>query len=295
MTVWKSGALASALLLAAAAGAAFMPAVHGQGDEPQRWDSEPFRKVVQLGGGAGQIGVSVRDVDNDDTKQPKSGVVVEEVRSGSAAEKAGVKDGDQIVEFDGERVRSVRQFTRLVQDTPIGRSVPVVVLRGGQRTTLNVAPTRGTGWRFDEDFGLISPPEPPKPPPAPDAPRPPKAVPPFPALPGFGFSYRSGGGRLGASVEDLSDELTEYFGVKHGVLVRSVTDGSPAAKAGLKAGDVITSVNGTTVEEPSDVSRTLDRLEDQAEFTIDVMRDKKPLTLKGKLGSRERSRSRAVV
>jgi serine protease Do len=278
-----------------------MPAVHGAGDEPQRWDSEPLRKVVQLVGGAGQIGVSVRDVDNDDTKQPRSGVVVEEVRSGSAAEKAGVKDGDQIVEFDGERVRSVRQFTRLVQDTPIGRSVPVVVLRGGQRTTLNVAPTRGTGWRFDEDFGLISPPEPPeppeppRPPAAPEAPRPPKAVTPFPALPGFGFSYRSGGGRLGASVEDLSDELTEYFGVKHGVLVRSVTDGSPAAKAGLKAGDVITSVNGTTVEEPSDVSRTLDRLEDQAEFTIDVMRDKKPLTLKGQLGSRERSRSRAVV
>jgi serine protease Do len=278
-----------------------MPAVHGAGDEPQRWDSEPLRKVVQLVGGAGQIGVSVRDVDNDDTKQPRSGVVVEEVRSGSAAEKAGVKDGDQIVEFDGERVRSVRQFTRLVQDTPIGRSVPVVVLRGGQRTTLNVAPTRGTGWRFDEDFGLISPPEPPeppeppKPPAAPEAPRPPRAVPPFPALPGFGFSYRSGGGRLGASVEDLSGELTEYFGVKHGVLVRSVTDGSPAAKAGLKAGDVITSVNGTTVEEPSDVSRTLDRLEDQAEFTIDVMRDKKPLTLKGQLGSRERSRSRAVV
>jgi serine protease Do len=295
MTVWKSGALASALVLAAAAGAAFMPAVHGAGDEPQRWDSDPLRKVVQLVGGAGQIGVSVRDVDNDDTKQPKSGVVVEEVRSGSAAEKAGIKDGDQIVEFDGERVRSVRQFTRLVQDTPIGRSVPVVVVRGGQRTTLNVAPTRGTGWRFDEDFGLISPPEPPRPPAAPEAPRPPKAVTPFPALPGFGFSYRSGGGRLGASVEDLSDELTEYFGVKHGVLVRSVTDGSPAAKAGMKAGDVITSVNGTTVEEPSDVSRTLNRLEDQAEFTIDVMRDKKPLTLKGNLGSRERSRSRAVV
>jgi serine protease Do len=295
MTVWKSGALASALLLAAAAGAAFMPAVHGAGDEPQRWDSEPLQKVVQLVGGAGQIGVSVREVDNDDTTQPKSGVVVEEVRSGSAADKAGVKDGDQIVEFDGERVRSVRQFTRLVQDTPIGRSVPVVVLRGGQRTTLNVAPTRGAGWRFDEDFGLISPPEPPMPPPAPEAPRPPTAAPPFPALPGFGFSYRSGGGRLGASVENLSDELTEYFGVKHGVLVRSVSDGSPAAKAGLKAGDVITSVNGTTVEEPSDVSRTLDRLEDQAEFTIDVMRDKKPLTLKGKLGARERSRSRAVV
>ena len=54
----------------------------------------------------------------------------------------------------------------------------------------------------------------------------------------------------------------------------------------MKAGDVITSVNGTAVEEPSDVRRALDRLEDQADSTIEVMRDKKPQTLKGKLEPR---------
>ncbi len=298
MTAWKSGALTSAFLVAAA-GAAVTPTLHGNGVDSQRWDSEPLQRLVQVIGRTGQLGVSVRDVDDDgDGTQPRTGVLVEEVSSGSAAEKAGIKAGDQIVEFDGERVRSARQFTRIVQDTPVGRKVPLVVSRGGQRLTLTVAPSnRGDDWQFDNDFSLLVPPEPPAPPAAPMAPRarPVPPMPPMPAIPGFGFTYRSGGGRLGITVEDLSDGLGDYFGVKHGALVRSVTEGSPAAKAGLKAGDVITAVNGSTVEEPSDVSRALDHLEGDSEFTLDVVRDKKPQTLKGKLERRERARSQTIV
>ena len=118
---------------------------------------------------------------------------------------------------------------------------------------------------------------------------------PFRRLPGFGFTYRSGGGRLGITVEDLSDGLGDYFGVKHGALVRSVTDGSPAAKAGHEGRRRDHRRERTTVEEPSDVSRALDRLDDQTEFTIDVMRDKKPQTLKGKLEPRRGGQSRAIV
>ena len=235
-------------------------------------------------------------------KQTKAGVLVDEVRSGSSAEKAGIKTGDQIVEFDGERVRSVRQFTRIVQDTPVGRKVPVVVTRAGQRMTLTVAPDRGSDWWSDDEFSFVMPPPaPPTPPEAPEAPMAPRAVrpfPPMPAMPGFGFTYRSGGGRLGITVEDLTDGLSDYFGVKHGALVRSVTDGSPAAKAGLKAGDVITAVNGSTVEEPSDVSRALRSSggwEGRLSSRSTSMRDKKPQTLKGKLEPHERSRARTIV
>jgi len=305
MTLWKTGALAGAFFVAAGVGAAFTPVAHGKGPEPQRWEDggDVLQSIVQITGHSGRIGVSVRDVDdNESAGQAKTGVVVDEVREGSPAEKAGLKNGDQIVELDGERVRSVRQFTRLVQDTPVGRKVPVVVVRGGQRVTLTVAPERGAGWRSDDDFSFITPPEPPEPP---EAPRPPRAprppTPPRPALPfgdlmpEFGFSYFGGGGRLGVMLEDLSDGLSEYFGVKHGALVRSVTEGSVAAKAGIKAGDVITAVNGTTVDEPSDVRRAVDGLGDQADVTIEVMRDKKPQTMKGKLESRERVRSRTVV
>jgi C-terminal processing protease CtpA/Prc len=308
MTLWKTGALAGALFVAAGAGAAFMPAAQGKGPEPQRWDrdGDVLQSIVQITGRSGRIGVNVRDVDDSDST--KSGVVVDDVREGSPAEKAGIKNGDQIVELDGERVRSVRQFTRLVQDTPVGRKVPVVVVRGGQRVTLTVAPERVAGWRSDDDFAFMTPPEPPEPPEPPDpadAPRAPHApkppAPPRPALPfgdlmpEFGFSYFGSGGRLGLTLEDLSAGLSEYFGVKHGALVRSVSEGSVAAKAGIKAGDVITAVNGTTVDEPGDVRRAIDHLEDQADVTIEVVRDKKPQTMKGKLEPRERVRSRTVV
>jgi len=298
MTLWKTGALTGALFVAAAAGAAFMPVAQGKGPEPQRWeDGGALQSIVQISGPSGRIGVSVRDLDDSDTT--KSGVVVDDVREGSPAEKAGLKNGDQIVELDGERVRSVRQFTRLVQDTPIGRKVPIVVVRGGQRVTLTVAPERGSGWRSDDDFSFMTPPEPPE---APRSPRPPKPpVPPRPALPfgdlmpEHGFSYFGGGGRLGVMLEDLSEGLSEYFGVKHGALVRSVSEGSVAAKAGIKAGDVIIAVNGTAVDEPSDVRRAIDGLDSQADVTIEVMRDRKPQTMKGKLEARERVRTRAVV
>ena len=110
----------------------------------------------------------------------------------------------------------------------------------------------------------------------------PPKPPAFPAFPDFDtFVWRSGNG-LGITVGDLSDQLAQYFGTKDGVLVTSVTDNSAAAKAGIKAGDVITSFNGTDVTSPSDLRQRIQRLQDGDEFTVGVVRDKKPTTLKGK-------------
>ena len=88
-------------------------------------------------------------------------------------------------------------------------------------------------------------------------------------------------------MEPMGSQLAGYFGVKEGALVKTVVEGSAAAKAGLKAGDVITAFNGDHVYEPSDVSRALSRTDDGAEFTIEVVRDRKTQTLKGKLDPRE--------
>ena len=93
--------------------------------------------------------------------------------------------------------------------------------------------------------------------------------------------WRSGNG-LGITVSDLSDQLAAYFGVKDGVLVTSTVDNSAASKAGIKAGDIITSFNGSDVAAPSDLRRRIQRLQDGDEFTVGVVRDKKSLTLKGK-------------
>ena len=92
------------------------------------------RQAVRVFGGRGaQIGVSIRDFNDDELKAGKvtTGVVIEDVEADSPAQKAGFKAGDIVVEFDGERVRSTRQFTRLVQETVAGRAVTAAVTRDG--------------------------------------------------------------------------------------------------------------------------------------------------------------------
>ena len=94
----------------------------------------------------------------------------------------------------------------------------------------------------------------------------------FDGMPGMGASR----GRLGVQVETLCDQLAEYFGVKGGgVLVSTVTADSPAQKAGLKAGDVITAVNGTAVRDAGELVEELREAGDGGEVRLDIVRDKK--------------------
>lgn len=281
MKGFKQAALGGALMMAA--GVAPTPVVQAQ-------SREPLMRMLEVGRGS-RMGVSVRDLDEvgtADSKQAKSGVAVESVEPGGPADKAGVKAGDVMTEFDGERLRSVRQFSRLVQETPPGRAVSVALTRAGQRSTVTVTVERAS---VGDDFSMrlldvarpALPPEPPAPARAPRAPAAPMPPAPFEA-------FRIINGRhLGMTIQTLDDQLAQYFGVKEGVLVTSVSAGMAADKAGLKAGDVITSVNGRHVYEASDVTRALDRMENSNEFTMEVQRDKKPQTVKGTLEARPRS------
>ena len=281
MRVWTTAAATLMLLIGLAIGTAVAP-VRGAQKETV-W--EPA--VVQLLGGGGRLGVSVRDTDAEEAKRAKQtgGVVIEEVREESAAAKAGFTAGDIVVEFDGERVRSTRQFTRLVQETPVERQVQAVVVRDGQRVTLSVQTEGSDNFAYFRNFARgnalkVVPPRPPTPP----APPKPPSFEMFPRLEQY-FSYSSSG-RLGITVDALSTQLAEYFGTKEGVLVTSVNTNSAAAKAGLKAGDVITAIDGTAVDSPDDLSRRTQRLDSGTEFTLEIVRDKKPMTLKGKLEPR---------
>ncbi|MGH9408996.1 MAG: PDZ domain-containing protein [Vicinamibacterales bacterium] len=280
MKLWTSVALAGALT---AGMAAFGANLHAQ---------TRARTLLAASDETSQIGVTVHDADTEDAARTE-GVVVDEVQRDSPAEKAGVKSGDRIVEFDGERVRSARQFTRVVRESVPDRQVAMVVTRGGGRVTMDVRPVEGPS-----DFGLrlLAAPERwtvPAPPPAPIAPRaaPTPAPPPVP----FSFEPRQSRPSFGISTEQLDDQLADYFAVKSGVLVRSVSSDSDAAKAGLKAGDVITAVNGDRVDTASDVARALARAQAGDAFTLDVVRDRKPQTLKGKIARRaDRTRYRTT-
>ena len=108
MKRWTTAAVTVALLAGLAVGAAVAPAAFGQ----TRVRVEP--NIVQWIGGGTRIGVSVRDAEAEDAKQARlanpTGVVIEDVRDGSPAEKAGFKSGDLVIEFDGE-ARFTSQWT----------------------------------------------------------------------------------------------------------------------------------------------------------------------------------------
>lgn len=287
MTGWLT---ATAIVCAAALGpVAFAQTfVWTNGLEKGKWAAA--EQAVRIFSGGGRIGVTIRDLSDEDVKTGKTaGVVVDEVEAESPAEKAGIKAGDIVVEFDGERVRTSRQFTRLVQESAPGRTVAAAVLRAGQRVSVNVQPREGSSYKsFDWSGDVMALRPTPKIPPVP--PTPPARMELLPKLDIFG-----GSGRLGISIDDLSPQLAEYFGTKDGVLVTSVNDNSVAAKAGLKAGDVITSLDGGAVNSAVDLMRRTQRLESGDEFTLGVVRDKKSLSLKGKLEPQERKPVRTVL
>lgn len=304
MKAFKWAALVAVVAAAVGVGSAFAPVAFGQ----TRVAKAPRAFATLIGRGS-QIGVSIRDVEEADVKTAKlsaqAGVVVEEVNTESPAEKAGIKKGDVVLEYDGERIRGVRQLTRLVQETPSGRNVQASLSRDGQRVNVTIEPTDGAAeWMNDFDGARIvrefsrsfpTPAVPPVPParPAPPAPPAPPLAQVFPDM--EGFVWRSGNS-LGVTVSDLSSQLAEYFATKDGVLVTSVASDSAAAKAGIKAGDVITGVNGSSVGSPSELRQRVQRLDDGDEFTVTVMRDKKSLTLKGKFESgRSRRTYRSIV
>lgn len=259
---------ALAAMLAAAVTAAAMLAV-----QPAAAQSQP-RIIVQSG--VASVGVSIRDVTSDEAAKAKmaqaAGVYVESVREGSPAARAGLQAGDIVIDFDGERVRGVTHFTRLVQESVPDRQVAAVVVRGTSKQTLSVVPEASGAASFlsgDVRRRLQ------------ELPR------------NFNFNVEPDvlralplrGGSLGVTVSPVSEQLASYFGVKQGVLVTDVTSSSPAASAGVRAGDVITAINGQAVSSGADVTRALrENRNDSVE--ISVTRDKKSLSLKATVPQR---------
>ena len=262
-----------------------------QGPPPPRDTQErgARRDVMVMDGRGSRLGVMVQDLDPADKA---GGVRIDSVDQGSAAEKAGLKSGDIVVEYDGERVRSARQFTRLVQETPEGRTVPLAVMRDGKRQTLSATPeARAFTWNLPVDGDRIRR----------DVERSLEGLREFrrdgPVMHyrfdnDFGELFAPSSRRLGVSVDSLGDQLAQYFGAPDGgALVTSVEKGSAAEQAGLRAGDVITSVNGDRVRDADQLRRALRAAKD-GEVSIDYLRDKKAATAKATVQAADGKESR---
>lgn len=212
------------------------------------------------------LGVHVVEIDSARAAvlklKDEMGVEITGVETESPAEKAGLKVGDVVTEYQGQRVEGTEQFIRLVRETPAGRNVKLTVHRPGASTQQTI--TVAIGSRKTKPLvGEMAPPriEIPQIWMPPDVPR---------AISGL----RSA--RIGVEAEGLGGQLAEYFGVKEGVLIRSVMKGSAAERGGLKAGDVITKVDQKPLESPRELSELI---RDKKSVSMTVVREKKEMTL----------------
>ena len=226
-----------------------------------------FQLVAQMRNQFSYLGVNLVDVDADRVGRLKlseeRGVEVINVVEDSPADSAGIKPGDVILGYNGENVLGTQQFSRLVRETPPGRKVKIQLWRDGKaQNTLAVigalssqAPAIPAHFA---DFNLSDT-------------RASKTS----AVPSIIMAWINPA--LGIECEPVDSQLAQYFGVKQGVLVRSVVKESAGEKAGLKAGDVLTSVSGRSLSDPEDLRRVL--RQPGRPVPVSLVRDHKQLTL----------------
>jgi membrane-associated protease RseP (regulator of RpoE activity) len=248
--------------------------------------------------GGSFLGVHAEDINKENMSRygmrEVRGVGVTQVIKDSPAEKAGLKKDDVIVRFEGDSVTSVRKLTRLVSEVAPDQTVKLGISRGGgeQEVAVTIAKrndsfnTMGNFKDFEELKGLkgldklqglerlqeLD-----------------KSMPPGanvwkwdgqgPGKDGMFFAFGNRR-RIGVGTMQLTKQLADYFGIGDGkgVLVTSVVDDSPAAKAGLKAGDVITAIDGEKVEEAGDLARAINKKKD-GDVALTVIRNKNQKTI----------------
>lgn len=216
-------------------------------------------------GGRSYLGVDIQDVTADRLGALKlkeeHGVEVTTVDEDAPAGKAGIKEHDVILQFNGSAVESEEQLRRMLRETPPGRTVSLGISRDGNPMTINLQLA---------DRGKIA-----------TVVKPRMAMPrvrvPEVEVPGFAFQMHTYSSVLGVQTENLSRQLGDYFGVKNGegVLVRSVEKGSAAEKAGLKAGDVIIRADNERLSDRADLSQVLRNHHEGGKITLGIMRDKR--------------------
>ena len=225
-----------------------------------------LRLVTDFHGGS-YLGVQLSDIDADRARALKldeeRGVELSKVESGSPAEAAGLRAGDVLLVYNGENILGAQQLGRLVSETPAGRKVKIQFWRDG-RTQTTVATLAKPSWPRvgPGDFDIHMP----------DIHFQVSDIP-DPLLVWKNMV-------LGIEAEPVDAQLAQYFGVKHGVLVRSVKKGSPADKAGLRAGDVLTAIANRPVATPREVMSCI-RAEHRVgkPIMVALMREHKELTL----------------
>jgi serine protease Do len=234
-----------------------------------------IRRLEVLHGAGAHLGVALRDVQAEDVQKLKlteeRGALVRDVIDDSPAEKAGIKDNDVILSFQGEAVQSAAHLARLVRETPPGRKVAIDLVRDGKavKVTATLAEGKGLTHFTMPQFEMpVLPPD----------------------IPEWTLKHplmMRGPVKLGIEYRQLSGQLAEFFKLakgETGLLVEEVDPAGPAGKAGVKAGDVITKMNGQALKSSRDLKRAVAAAEPGNEIALTVLREGKPLDVKVLIG-----------
>ena len=221
--------------------------------------------------GGSYLGVEVEEITAERVTALKlkeeRGVEITMVDQDAPAGKAGLKEHDVILDFNGTRVEGQQQLGRLIRETPAGRSVTLGISRDG--LPMQIKATLGDRMK-DKAFKYGHIQMPPMP-----------AMPSFPDIevPAFDVVVRAYDRSTGMLVDSLTPQLGEFFGLKsgEGVLVRSVEKGSAAEAAGIKAGDVIVKLDDEKITDRNDWRRAV--RDKSGKVSLGLVRDKKEQTV----------------
>lgn len=255
------------------------------------------RDVQVFVGDGGYLGVQTEEITKENFSKfglkEVRGVAIEKVLDGSPAKQSGLQDGDVIVRFNGEEITGFRKLTRLISETSPDHQAKLTVMRGGSEREINVTMGKHPTPKFEMGNFEMNVPggvgkvfE--------------RAIPMTPGFKIDGFPEGgngdvfvwSGDGKggnfvfgstrqIGVGVSSLSKQLGDYFGVTDGkgILINNVNENSPAAKAGLKAGDVIVEVEGKAVSNSMDLIRGIAEKK-EGEVTLTIVRNRNRQTVK---------------
>ena len=236
--------------------------------------------------GRSYLGVDIQDVTADRVSALKlkeeRGVEVTMVDQDAPAGKAGVKEHDVILEINGTAIESEEQLRRIIRETPPGRTVTLGISRDGNPMKISVQLADRAKIISDSMPKVVIP-------------KTPRVQIPQIEIPNYTYQLQvqTYSSLLGIQTENLTRQLGEFFGVKdgEGVLVRSVEKGSPAEKAGMKAGDVIVRADNEKLSDRADLSHILRSHREGGKLSLVVVRDKHEQTIVVDLPARSSGRS----
>jgi serine protease Do len=254
--------------------------IFGQTPEAPQKEKAPQTFAFSFDGGGSYLGVQTKEVNKENFAnlglKEVRGVAVEKVMENSPAAAAGLQENDVIVRFNGEEVTSTRKLSRLVSEVDPDHQARITVLRSGKEREVTATLAKRSMPKFENgafDMGRLNIPEL-------------KGLPELKDLPegtlprvwntpgdeGKVFTFRTGGRQIGISVNALSKQLASHFGVDSGVMISDVREGSPAEKAGLKAGDIIVQADGSAVKGNFDLVKAINDKKD-GDVSLTIVRD----------------------